>query len=90
MQTLVLCLGGLCTVVGAAFILLKDEVEALLWFGIPIQLLGMALIWMAVRTRKPVDPAVPPKPPGLWFPLGLGAILLLQFAYLIWWSKAGR
>ena len=89
MRTLVLATGGLCAVLGAVFIMMKDEVEGLLWFGIPTQLLGMALVWMGLHKPRPA--AGPPTPrQGAWFVAGLGLILLLQFAYLLWWSKANR
>jgi hypothetical protein len=89
MRTLVLVMGGLCAVLGAVFILLKDQVEGLLWFGIPVQLLGMAMVWMAFRKQRPN--AAPPTPrQAAWILAALGLILLLQLAYFIWWSISNR
>ena len=87
---LALVCGGICVVMGAVLILVKDKVEGLLWFGIAIQLGGMALIWLAFRKPKPVDPTVPPKPPPAWFPYALFVIVALQVGFLIWWTKAGK
>jgi len=69
---------------------LKDRVEGLLWFGIVIQLLGMALVWMVLRRWKSAGIERPTPRQGAVFLAGLVLILLLQFAYLVWWSNRNR
>jgi hypothetical protein len=89
-KVLVLVAGVICTVLGAIFILLKDRVEGLLWFGILIQLLGMALGWMAWKMPRAAEIERPTPRQGAVFLVGVTLILLLQFAYFIWWSNRNR
>lgn len=89
-KILVLLCGGLCAVLGAVFILLKDIAGELLWLGIPIQLLGIILVILALRPSRTPVPESPTKLQAVGLLMGLFIILAVQFAYLLWWSKAGK
>ena len=54
---LVLFCGLLCTVTGAALIWVQDKDNGLLWYGVPVMVLGMALVGLAVKKPKTTGPA---------------------------------
>ena len=95
---LTLLCGIASAAMGGVLILLRGVVEGAVWLGVPIALGGFALIGLVLASGRrepgPDEMAVPsatvPRRPGLWFPIGLGLILLLQAVYLIWWANFSR
>ena len=95
---MVLFCGLLCAAVGGMLIAARGKVESAIGFGIPIVVGGLLLVVISLRPARrdpsPDDtadaPPPIPKPPGVWFPIGLALILGLQAVYLIWWSVFGR
>lgn len=88
---------GLMTVGFGTFALIlgwhEDGLPQLL---ITAVVLGLVLVgWWVIEARRPkpeYPPAggPPPKAPGRWFAYALGAILVLQFAWLMYWRISGR
>src|SRR6476661_7493772 len=90
-------LGGLMTVGFGVFALIlawrEDGLPQLL---LPAVALGLVLVgWGILEARRP-KPEFPPtgeapsKSAGRWFPYALGAILVLQFAWLMYWRVSRR
>jgi uncharacterized membrane protein YjjB (DUF3815 family) len=83
---------------GVVLILLRGAVEDAVWLGVPVAVGGFALGALALFSarREPgpeermTSPAAIPQRPGLWFPIGVVLLLLLQAAYLIWWASFTR
>lgn len=88
---------GLMTVTFGTFALIigwrEDGLPQLL---IPIVALGLILVGWSIREVRREKPGLPipvdgpPKPPGRWFLYALGAIVVLQFAWITYWRLSRR
>ena len=95
---LTLLCGVVSAAMGGVLILLRGVVEGAVWLGVLIAVGGFVLIGLALASARrepgPDEMAVPsaavPRRPGLWFPVGIVLILLLQVVYLIWWANVSR
>ncbi|MFO0797305.1 MAG: hypothetical protein U0804_07490 [Gemmataceae bacterium] len=88
----VLLCGLLSTGMGFLLLAVAPEVEGLVWYGVPVALLGLALLGMWFRERRrPPGPdtpeAVAANLPGKWYPLALVVILAAQAVWFVIWSK---
>lgn len=74
-------------------LLLDNQINGLIWFAVPIMLLGFALIaiWTRERIRRKgkETEAIPPTNPlpGNWYPWALIGILVLTAAWFVYWTK---
>ncbi len=90
---LVLFCGLISTAMGLLLLAVADKVEGLIWFAVPVAILGVVLVamWALVVRRPPVPDtpeAVAVNLPGRWYPfavVGIGAALMVWFVV---WMKA--
>ena len=77
---------------GGLILVLAWREEGVPLLAIPITALGLLLTgWGLVEARRPERPAEPSsRPPSVWFLVGLGAILALQFAWCCHWRANNR
>ncbi len=93
---LILFSGVISFVFGGILLLLiirlKTE-QGLIWFAVPIMMLGFTLIaiWTRDRLRRPgkeIEASLPANPlPGRWYPWALIGILVLLAAWFVYWTK---
>ncbi len=76
---------------GVTLLAFSESVKGLLWYGVGITLGGLALFGFWYHWRRRGDANHPfgayptgTKPPGLWFPIALFSIVLIQVVWLIY------
>jgi hypothetical protein len=90
----IILIGALMAVaVGVGMLSMAGRIDDAVWFAVPIIALGLLLAWLWVRDRAatrnapPLVGSTPEPPPGKWYPVALLGIVVMQFAWFIYWMK---
>ncbi len=86
LRPIVLLAAGISLVAGVGLQAISGQVDGVGWLGLAIGVGGLALLGLWWWAGRP-EPAGPPKPPGVWYPLVLCGIVVLQFVWLVLWRK---
>lgn len=90
---LVLVSGLLSAGMGVLLLAVGRGIDGLVWFAVPILLLGLVLLGMYARDAlRPAPPPDTPETvaanlPGKWYPFALLGIVVVQVVWLVVWSK---
>jgi hypothetical protein len=89
----VLLCGLLATTFGLVLLAVSRGVDGLVWFAVPVALLGLALLGLWAReARRPAPPDTPESVaanlPGRWYPFAVVGIAAALMAWFVFWTKA--
>lgn len=89
---LVLFGGLVSTAMGLLLVAVADKVEGLIWFAVPVSVLGLVLIVMwaraAIRPPAPDTPeAVAASLPAFWYLLAVVGIVAAQIVWFVIWMN---
>lgn len=89
---LVLFGGLISTAMGLLLVAVADKVEGLIWFAVPVSVLGLLLIvmWARAASRPPVPDtpeAIAANLPGRWYPFAIVGIVAAQMVWFVIWMK---
>jgi cbb3-type cytochrome oxidase subunit 3 len=91
---LILLAGLLSFGFGLMLVVFSDKIEGLIWYAVPVTLLGLCLLWFWFRPgRRAADeeavsaPLTPDRVPGPWYPAAILAVLVVGYCWILYWTK---